>query len=152
MARENNLRRRRRDRLPVRPHCVLDSGALSALCGRSTRARNWLGLLAKRDVVITIPTPVLVECTTGDAGRDAEINRVVNRLKRRGATGLAAPDEATARRAGQLRYRTRTNDAIDALVAAAAVGVGGRSVVLTTDPDDLEKLLAEHPHVTVIAL
>lgn len=131
---------------------MLDSGALSALCGRSTRARHWLRTLLDRDYVIAIPTPVLAECTTGDAGRDAEINRVLNVLKNRGGAGLPAPDEATARRAGQLRHRARTDDGIDALVAAAATMTRDASVVLTTDPDDLEKLLIEHPEVTVLAM
>jgi hypothetical protein len=141
VAREND---------PPRRYCVLDSGALSALCGRSTRARNLLRGLLSRDFVVAVPTPVLVECTTGDGGRDAEINRVLNVLKNRGGAALPAPDEAMARRAGQLRYRAGTDDGIDALVAAAATTARDSSVVLTADPDDLEKLLAEHPEVTVI--
>lgn len=131
---------------------MLDSGALSALCGRSTRARSLLEGLVERDFVIAVPTPVLVECTTGDGGRDAEINRIVNVLTSRGSAALAAPDEATARRAGQLRYRTGTDDGIDALVAAAATMSGAATALLTTDPDDLESLLAQHPEVIVVVV
>jgi len=35
------------------------------------------------------------------------------------------------------------------LVAAAAVGDGSPAVLLTSDPDDLEALLKESPHVSV---
>ena len=55
---------------------------------------------------------------------------------------LAAPDEATARLAGKLRYRAKTDDGIDALVAAAAAGSGKPCVLLTSDPEDLGRLLA----------
>jgi hypothetical protein len=71
--------------------------------------------------------------------RDAEVNRILGVLER-AATVLQAPDEAIARRAGRLRYLAKTDDGIDALVAAAAVGDGSPAVVLTSDPDDLERL------------
>ncbi len=91
---------------------------------------------------------VLVEIVTGDAGRDAEVNRVLDVLSRAGS-GLSRPDEVTARRAGALRFRARTDDGIDALVASAAVGDGSPCVLLTSDPDDLSRLLAQHPRVEV---
>jgi hypothetical protein len=62
---------------------------------------------------------------------------------------LPVPNEATARLAGALRYRAKSDDGIDALVAAAAVGDGSRCVLLTSDPDDLSRSLASHPTVTV---
>ncbi len=98
-----------------------------------------------------VPTPVLVETTTGDAGRDAEINRILGVLQR-AAPVLKAPDESTARCAGRLRYRARSDDGIDALVAAAAVGDGSPAVVLTSDPQDLGHLLAHDPQVAVRAV
>ena len=65
---------------------------------------------------------------------------------------LQAPDEPTARRAGRLRYLAKTDDRIDALVAAAAVGDGSPAVVLTSDPDDLERLLQNERQVSVRAV
>lgn len=53
------------------PRCVLDSGGLTALVGGSQRARGWLRWILDHDGAICVPTPVLVECTTGDGGRDA---------------------------------------------------------------------------------
>ena len=67
----------------------------------------------------------------------------------RAAHVLQAPDEETARRAGRLRFRAKTDDGIDALVAAAAVGDGSPAVVLTSDPTDLERLLSRDRNVHV---
>jgi hypothetical protein len=134
-----------------RPRCVLDSGGLSALVGGSQRAREWLRWVFEHDGAICVPTPVLVESTTGDGGRDAEVNRILGVLER-AANVLQAPDEPTARRAGRLRYLARSEDGIDALVAAAALGDGTPAVVLTSDPDDLERLLQHDRHVSVRAV
>ena len=131
-----------------RPRCVLDSGGLTALVGGSQRAREWLRWVIEHDGALCVPTPVLVESTTGDGGRDAEVNRILGVLER-AARVLQPPDESTARRAGRLRYLAKSDDGIDALVAAAAVGDGSPAVVLTSDPDDLRRLLQRDPQVSV---
>jgi hypothetical protein len=149
MSRHRRPRGPRRTRkTPAAPRCVLDSGALSALTGRSARARAWLRWIVVHDGALVVPSPILAETTTGDAGRDAEVNRILNVLSR-AASAVRAPDETTARRAGRLRYRARSDDGIDALVAAEAVADGSPCVLLTSDPQDLERLLAEHPSVAV---
>jgi predicted nucleic acid-binding protein len=130
------------------PRCVLDSGGLTALIGPSQKAREWLRWIVDHDGAIVVPTPVLVESTTGDGVRDAEVNRVLGILER-AARVIQAPDEATARRAGALRYRAKSDDGVDALVAAVAVGDGSPAVLLTSDPNDLERLLREETHVRV---
>jgi hypothetical protein len=58
-------------------------------------------------------------------------------------------DDRTARLAGKLRFVAKSDDGIDALVAAAAVGDGAPAVLLTSAPDDLEQLLKHQPHVHV---
>src|SRR5262245_26322345 len=143
MSRKHRLPRR-----PALPRCVLDSGGLTALVGGSQRARAWLRWITEHEGSIVIPTPVLVESTTGDGARDAEVNRVLGILERRAAV-LQAPDEVVARRAGRLRFLAGSDDGIDALVAAAAVADGSPAVVLTSDPGDLERLLEREPHVRV---
>ncbi len=140
--------KRPKRRLPAEPRCVLDSGGLSALLGRSQRARAWYRWILEHDGVVLVPSPILVEATTGDAARDAEVNRVLGVLGELGR--VVAPDETTARRAGRLRHRARTDDGIDALVAAEAAGNGAPCVLLTTDPRDLRKLLTDVPSVTVV--
>jgi hypothetical protein len=143
--------KRRRRAAPTQPRCVLDSGGLSVLVGGSQRARAWLRWIVEHEGTITVPTPVLVEATTGDAGRDAEVNRILEILER-SASVLRAPDEAVARRAGRLRFRAGGDDGIDALVAAEAAGDGSPCVLLTSDPDDLGRLLAEEQNVLVQAV
>lgn len=133
------------------PRCVLDSGGLTALVGGSQRARAWLRWILEEGGSIRVPTPILVECTTGDGGRDAEVNRILGVLAR-AAAGLDAPDETMARLAGRLRYQARSDDGIDALVAAAAVADGSPAVLLTSDPADLQRLLTKHPQVHVRAV
>lgn len=128
---------------------MLDSGALSALCGSSQHARRWLRWIVEHDGRITVPTAILVESTTGDLGRDAEINRILGVLGRASAA-LVASDEAIARRAARLSYRAKTDDGIDPLVAATTAADRSPCVLLTSDPDDLERLLAGEPHVSVV--
>jgi len=141
-------KRRRQQQRPAAARCVLDSGGLTGLTGRSQRARAWLRWIVEHGGSIVVPTPVLAETVTGDGRRDAEVNRVLAVLRALAGI-LRAPDEATARRAGQLRYRAQSDDGIDALVAAAAVDDGSPCVLLTSDPGDMERLLAAEPQVAV---
>jgi hypothetical protein len=141
-------RKRRTRRDTTMPRIVLDSGGLTALVGGSHTAREWLRWVVQHEGAICVPTPILVESTTGDGARDAEVNRVLAVLER-AAAALDAPGEATARMAGKLQFSAKSDDGIDALVAAAAVGDGTRTVLLTSDPEDLERLLTRAAHVHV---
>src|SRR5258708_23062756 len=87
---------------------------------------------------------MLGESTTGGGARDAEVNRILGVLER-AASVLQAADQTTARRAGRLRSLAKTDDGIDALVAAAAVADGSPAVGLTSDPADLQPLLPHRP-------
>ncbi len=125
------------------PRCVLDSGGITALLGRSQKARAWLRWLATHHGEVIVPAAILSECTTGDAGRDAELNRIL------GALTVTTTTEPTARLAGALRFRARTDDGIDALVAAEAAATPVATVILTSDPHDLTRLVATTSHVAV---
>lgn len=133
------------------PRCVLDSGGLTALLGRSQHARAWYRWILEHDGQVFVPTPILVETTTGDGARDAEANRVLSVLSSIGAR-IVAPDEETARRAGRMRFAARSDDGIDALVAATAAGDGSPCVLLTTDVGDLSRLLAKDASVVVVGV
>jgi predicted nucleic acid-binding protein len=127
---------------------VLDSGGLTSLCGRARRASETIRWLIERRFQVVVPTPILVECTTGTS-RDAEVNRILKALSRN-ADVFVAPDDNIARRAGVLRFRARTDDGIDALVAAIAMEGGRTTVLLTSDPADMQRLLSGQPHVQVV--
>ncbi|MFL6053880.1 MAG: PIN domain-containing protein [Actinoallomurus sp.] len=53
---------------------------------------------------------------------------------------IDTPSEAIAKRAGELLGRTRTSDAVDAIVVATAIDRKA-TLILTSDPDDLKALL-----------
>ncbi|HQZ33850.1 MAG TPA: hypothetical protein PK020_05470 [Ilumatobacteraceae bacterium] len=90
-----------------------------------------------------MPMVVLAETVRGHELRDAAVNLLL---------GQFAPprplDEPTARAAGGLLAAANTNSTIDALVAAEALH-RLPSTVLTSNPDDLRRLLDGHRGVTV---
>jgi hypothetical protein len=92
-----------------------------------------------------VPIAVLAEVYRGDAS-DAGVDRLfVSGVRRAGL------DLRTARTAGQLRARARVGSAVDAIVVATAVRLGG-AVIATADPSDLGALAADHPNVAIWSL
>jgi hypothetical protein len=81
-----------------------------------------------------VPSVVLVECLSGNAGRDAKTNRLLK---------VCYIDEIVdvvlARRAAGLRYIARMGSAVDAVVVASAEPHG---TVLTSDRRDIVALAA----------
>lgn len=129
---------------------VLDSGAVD----RAT-ADRWLRSVIKdmvrAGVEVLVPVAILAEAITG-TGRDAPANQTIKRF------GTTEADEALARHAGHLRYRSmrqaggrRLPSGIDAIVAAHAASAF-EAIVFTTDPSDLRRLLAGHSNVRVEAI
>jgi predicted nucleic acid-binding protein len=125
---------------------VLDSGVID----RATTDQEFRWVL--RDLLEhgwepVIPTVTLSEAVTGRP-QDAPVNQIVNRI------GTVDTDQATARRAGHLRFGVersgarRTPSGIDAIVAAHAAHAS-EAVVFTSDPSDLRRLLVDCPWVTV---
>ena len=95
-----------------------------------------------------VPSAVLVELYRG-GGTDAAIDSVLAR----GFAQVVTTGARTARVAGHLLAAAGAGSelAIDALVVATAIRFGG-GVVLTHDPDDLERLAAGHPGIAVAAI
>ena len=121
---------------------VLDAGAVSFLAGRSRR--SYALIAALRDEALwppTVPSPVLVECLQGHAGKDALASRLLKSCQI-----LEEVDERLARRAARLRAEARRGSAVDALLVAVAEPGGA---VLTTDADDLQALASGALNVTV---
>lgn len=125
---------------------MLDSGVID----RATTDREFRWVL--RDLLEhgwepVIPTVTLSEAVSGRP-QDAPVNQIVNRI------GTVDTDQATARRAGHLRFGVersgarRTPSGIDAIVAAHAADAS-EAVVFTSDPSDLRRLLVDCPWVTV---
>jgi predicted nucleic acid-binding protein len=117
---------------------VLDSGALTAWA-RPRPPADLLDLLevaAHSGGAVIVPTVTVVESTTGRQREDARINQLLRRV---------VADSCTldrSRQAAALRFRClRTVSAVDAVVAATAAD-RARATVATSDPDDLQALLA----------
>ena len=115
------------------------------MAGRSLEANEMLSDFKGRGLLPPIvPSPVLIECLQGHAGRDAETNRFLKLCDI-----LEHIDAALVRRAGLVRTRAGRGSAVDALVVAAAEPGG---TVLTSDSGDLSALAAYANDVVVIAI
>lgn len=117
---------------------VLDSGALTAWA-RPRPSADLLDLLevaARLGGAVVVPTVTVVESTTSRQREDARINQLLRRV---------VTDSCTlerSRQAAALRFRCpRQVSAVDAVVAATAAD-RTRATVVTSDPDDLQALLA----------
>jgi predicted nucleic acid-binding protein len=128
------------------PVIVLDAGVVDRVTS-SREFRSLLDQLVRDGWAPVIPTVVLAEAITGRP-EDAPANQAIRRL------GTIDTGQATARRAGALRFRAegsrtrRSPGGIDAIVAAHAIEAGS-GVVFTTDPTDLRRLLVDHPRIAV---
>lgn len=118
---------------------VLDSEGLAKLAAGDLRARAYLdSALARRAQVVTSAI-TLTEVLRGGT-RDATVHRVLSRI-----TVLPVTAQI-ARRAGELLGAAGLAGhrcAIDAIVAATALGLERPIVLLTSDLDDMKKLTGE---------
>jgi predicted nucleic acid-binding protein len=111
---------------------TLDAGALIAYERADPRVRGILARAFARGVVPTVPAMALAEVWRGDA-KDARLARLLK------ACTVEPVTESLARSTGELRRRTRGSETIDASIA---VGVRHRrDAVMTSDPDDMRRLL-----------
>lgn len=124
---------------------VLDSGGVSRLADRSTRALALIrSLSAERLWPPLVPTMVLVESIHGGPGRAANVNRFLKSCILEDEV-----PETLARRAAELRRRARRGSAVDALVVAVAESGG---TVLTGDATDLKALAANADDVRIVSV
>jgi hypothetical protein len=116
---------------------VLDAGALIAL-DRNERAM-WARLRAAAEArdIVAVPTGVVAQ-TWRDGRRQALLARALMHCEE------IVLDSAMARACGRLCARVGTNDVIDASVAIAAAQLSHhhRTVVATSDPNDIKALTA----------
>jgi predicted nucleic acid-binding protein len=118
---------------------VLDSEGLSKLAAGDARARGYFDSARERGARVAVSAITLTEALRGGP-RDAAVHRVLSRI-------IVAPvTAAIARRAGELLGTAGLSGhrcAIDAVVAATALEMKRPVVLLTSDPDDLTKLIEE---------
>ncbi len=128
---------------------VFDTEPLTGFA-RNYVLRAAVELLVKAGWDVEVPAVVLAESISGQARSDATTHRTVNRF------GTVVTTTETASYAGVLRAAairtgrsTRTPSGIDAIVAAHAALTPDETVVFTSDPIDLSRLVARHPRVRV---
>jgi predicted nucleic acid-binding protein len=118
---------------------ILDSGGLFKLAAGDKLARGYLETAIARRARVAVSAITLTEVLRGDK-RDAAVHRVLSRI-----TIMPVTPEI-ARRAGELLGATGLSGhrcAIDAVVAATALVMERPAVLLTSDLDDLARLVEE---------
>jgi predicted nucleic acid-binding protein len=118
---------------------VLDSEGLSKLAAGDDRARAYLDSARARHAQVAVSAITLTETLRGRP-RDATVHRVLSRIT------VVPVTAQIARRAGELLGATGLSGhrcAIDAVVAATTLGLERPNVLLTSDPDDMSKLVDE---------
>ena len=118
---------------------VLDAEGLSKLAAGDARTRGYLDSARNRGARVAVSAITLTEALRGGP-RDTAVHRVLSRIT------VIAVTEAIAGRAGELLGTTGLSGhrcAIDAVVAATALDMERPAILLTSDPDDLNKLVEE---------
>jgi len=111
---------------------VLDAGALVAVDKRDRRVGAMLRVLQRQRVPVWTSAAVVAQVWR-DGARQASLAKVL------GGVGIRALASDDGKRAGELQALARTSDVVDAHLALT-VDEGDR--VLTSDPDDIGRLLA----------
>lgn len=133
---------------------VLDSEALSALArpandrDRHAHVRAAMRSAHARNSPIRVPSAILVELYRGK-GFDEPVDRVLGQ----GFARVVTTGARVARIAGHLLANSGAGSelAIDAMVVATAIRFGG-GMVLTHDPQDLQRLATNHRNVAVVGI
>lgn len=118
---------------------VLDCEGLSKLASGDARTRAYLDSARARRARVAVSAITLTETLRGGS-RDATVHRVLSRIT------VVPVTAEIGRRAGELLGATGLSGhrcAIDAVVAATALGLERPIVLLTSDPDDLNRLVEE---------
>ncbi len=133
---------------------ILDSEAVNALAYAATRgvladrARAILTVAHEKGALVRVPAPVLSEVCRGSR-YDPAINHLLN------ARGIGVSDltRSIAQRAGHLLARLKLSSAhaIDAFVVATALQFD-TAVIVTSDPNDIQRLASPFRNVRVFAL
>jgi DNA-binding transcriptional MocR family regulator len=111
---------------------IFDTGALIAL-ERSDRAVASLLQEAAEEEIEALTSSACVAQAWRDPARQARLSRALRGFLERPL------DEEQARRCGRLLARAGTQDIVDAAVAVLA---DDGDTILTSDPQDIERLLA----------
>lgn len=124
------------------PHSIiLDSEALSLVAADAASARAWMAVAVRTDSVLYASAATLAEVTDG-SGRDALIRRATAFVRIEPVTADTGFQAGRLRAAAKNSRKKARDLTVDAIVAATALALPTPVVVVTSDPGDLELLLA----------
>lgn len=120
----------------------MDSGGLSYLAKRNQDAAATIRVFVRDGLwPPVVPSVVLAESITGRQRNDAGVDTLLKTCD-----VIEELSERLARRAGELRFRSRRGSAVDSILVAAAEPGG---TVLTADDHDLKGLAGQGDRVTI---
>jgi predicted nucleic acid-binding protein len=127
---------------------VFDSEGIWAVARNDSEdARAVLDASRLAGVPVVIPSVVLAETLQGNE-RDARVNQVLKSIE------VIPIGTESARLAAMLKHRsnmTGVEVTIDALVVAVSALLGG-GAILTSDPDDINRLASAVPEIRIRAI
>jgi predicted nucleic acid-binding protein len=126
-------------RIAVGGTLVLDSEGLCRLAAGDGRTRGYMDSARARGARVAVSAITLTETLRGGP-RDATVHRVLSRIT------VVPVTAAIARGAGELLGMNGLSGhrcAIDAVIAATALDMERPVVLLTSDPDDMSRLVEE---------
>ncbi|MBI4493196.1 MAG: PIN domain-containing protein [Chloroflexi bacterium] len=120
---------------------TLDAGGLIAIEQGDGDIRAVLELAKLHGILVYVPAPVVVEVWRGGSGRQARLAAFFNTGLKRGDVQVISLDLSVARMIGALLAHAQADDVgvADAMVAWCALQYD--SVVYTSDPRHLARLL-----------
>jgi len=124
---------------------VLDAEGLSKTAEGDPRTVAWIVRARELNLPVVLNAVSLAETLRG-ARRAAHIHLLVRNAH------IENVDPALAMEAGELLGRTKRDDTIDALVAVTVIRLDRPVIILTSDPDDLSALTADHDAIDVVAI
>jgi len=129
---------------------ILDSEAISQLArGKSGRAKTLYSEAVNNSVLVAVPAAVLAEQFRG--GKHDQV--LQSFLARNRWIAIYDTDIKLAQSIGHLLAKAQLGSEhhVDGAVVATALDMGG-GVILTSDPNDLERIAAGHPAIKIIPL
>jgi hypothetical protein len=121
---------------------LLDSGAIIAESKGDPALRAQIREALRQGATLIVP-PIVVTQTYRNDPADVRLNRLLN------AVVVPEIDATLAKVAGGLLARAGLGDACDAQVAAEALR-RAPCVVLTSDPDDMHRLIGDRSDIRIV--
>jgi predicted nucleic acid-binding protein len=122
---------------------VLDSEGLAKAVQRDREVHEWLTASRDADLPVVTSAAVLVEVIHPKIN-DAALKWTLSRLRVEPVTQTLAQSAAALLRCAGLHGHKY---AIDAMLCATALQHPGRVTILTSDVEDIGRLITEHPRV-----